>query len=138
MYAHGSNCIKTGRQRRGAEPFSIQEAEVLIAAMHLDRGEVQGNCDELDSSRACGRPSSRVACGDCDLSQGKLKVSKACVMRRNKDRTKTSEDRLVELCPRAIDVLRRQMPLRARMKLAGRILSFVTTGRPYYSTIRTA
>src|SRR5688500_9061435 len=56
---------------------------------------------------------------DCDLSQGKLKVSKARVMKRDKDRT-TGEGRLIELCPRALDILRRQFALRARLELAGR------------------
>ncbi|GFE91709.1 site-specific integrase [Steroidobacter agaridevorans] len=55
-------------------------------------------------------------------------------MRRNKDRTKTGEDRLVELCPRAIDVLKRQLALRARFKLAGKIhhdyLFFRDDGKP--------
>lgn len=49
------------------------------------------------------RPSEQIALfvDDCDLSHSKLKVSKACVMKRDKDRTKTGKDRIVELCPRA-------------------------------------
>jgi integrase len=43
------------------------------------------------------------------------------VAARDKDRTKTNEDRLVELCPRALHVLRRQLALRARLKLEGKI-----------------
>jgi len=42
-------------------------------------------------------------------------------MRRDNDRTKTSEERMVELCPRALEVLKRQLALRARLKLAGQI-----------------
>jgi integrase len=51
---------------------------------------------------------------DCDLVQGKVKVSKARVMRHDKDRTETGEDRMVELCPRALEVLKRQLALRAK------------------------
>jgi hypothetical protein len=32
-----------------------------------------------------------------------------------------SEDRLIELCPRAIEVLKRQLALRARLKLPGKL-----------------
>ena len=55
-------------------------------------------------------------------------------MARDKDRTKTSEDRIVELCPRALEVLKRQLALRARLKLAGQIqhdeLFFQADGSP--------
>jgi hypothetical protein len=55
-------------------------------------------------------------------------------MARDKDRTKTSEDRLVELCPRALDVLKRHLALRARLVLAGQIrhehLFFKEDGSP--------
>jgi hypothetical protein len=71
---------------------------------------------------------------DCDVTQGKISVTKARVMARDKDRTKTSEDRLVELCPRALDVLKRQLALRARLVLAGKIrhddLFFKDDGSP--------
>jgi len=53
---------------------------------------------------------------------------------QDKDRTKTSTDRLVELWPRALEVLRRQFALRARLKLAGKIrheeLFFKDDGSP--------
>ena len=53
---------------------------------------------------------------------------------RDKDRTKTSEDRLIELCPRALEVLKRQLALRARFKLAGKLnheqLFFKHNGEP--------
>ena len=37
------------------------------------------------------------------------------------DYTKTGVDRVVELCPRALDCLKRQLALRARLKLAGKV-----------------
>lgn len=55
------------------------------------------------------------------LVQGKIKSRKARVAARDRDRTKTNEDRLVELCPRALHVLKRQLALKARLKLAGKI-----------------
>jgi integrase len=69
------------------------------------------------------RPSEEIALevDDCDLVQGEIQVNKARGMRRDRDRTKNSEDRIVELCPRALDVLKRQLALRARLKLAGEI-----------------
>lgn len=36
-----------------------------------------------------------------------LSISKSRVLRRNKDRTKAQEDRDVEVCPRALEILRR-------------------------------
>src|SRR6202042_3163498 len=49
------------------------------------------------------------------------------------DRTKTQEDRDVELCPRALDVLRRHLALRAEYVAAGKIhhehLFFLEDGR---------
>jgi len=129
-------CFRLTKKDRGVpDPFSVHEAEALIDAIHLDWGETQGNYDEFRFFTGL-RPSEQIALlvDDCDLRQGKLKVSKAVVMGRNKDRTKTGEDRLVELCPRAIDVLKRQFALRARFKLAGKIhhdyLFFRDDGRP--------
>jgi integrase len=56
-------------------------------------------------------------------------------MNRDKDRTKTGVDRIVELCPRAIEVLKRQLALRERMKQAGRnrhdYLFFCANGKPF-------
>ena len=41
-------CSRIGKKDRPAiDPFSIQDAEVLIAALHRDWGEAQGNYDEL-------------------------------------------------------------------------------------------
>ena len=58
---------------------------------------------------------------DCDLVHGKISVTKARFMARDKDRTKTSEDRLVELCPRALHILKRHLALSAELKIQGKI-----------------
>jgi integrase len=106
------------KDRPVIDPFTIQEAETLIAAIHRDWGEAQGNYDEFRFFTGL-RPSEQIALlvSDCDVRQGKLSVTKARVMTRDKDRTKTSEDRLVELNPRALSVLKRQLALHARLKL---------------------
>ena len=90
------------KDRKVPDPYTIYEAEALIAAIHRDWGEAQGNYDEFRFFTGL-RPSEQIALrvDDCDLSQGKILVNKARVMKRDKDRTKTGEDRIVELCPRA-------------------------------------
>jgi integrase len=108
--ATGLKCFRiTKKDRPVVDPFSIQEAEALIAAIHRDWGEAQGYYDEFRFFTGL-RPSEQVALliSDCDLVQAKISVSKARVDGRDKDRTKTSEDRLVELGPRALEVLKRQ------------------------------
>ena len=95
---------------------------MLIAAIHRDWGEAQGNFDEFRFFTGL-RPSEEIALefGDCNLVSGKVEINKARVMGRDKDRTKISEDRTVELCPRALQVLKRQIALRERLKAAGLI-----------------
>jgi hypothetical protein len=51
--------------------------------------------------------------------KGTVAVTKARVMARDKDRTKASEDRTVALCPRALEVLKRQLALRERWQRLG-------------------
>jgi integrase len=41
-------------------------------------------------------------------------------MTRDKDWTKTGEDRTIELCPRALEVLKRHLALRARYRMEGK------------------
>ena len=71
---------------------------------------------------------------DYDARRAVLSVTKARVLRRDKDRTKTQEDRHIELCPRALEVLRRHLALRDEYAAAGKIrhqhLFFLEDGRP--------
>jgi integrase len=134
--AAGLRCFRlTKKDRPVIDPFSIQDAETLIAAIHRDWGETQGNFDEFRFFTGL-RPSEQIALlvSDCDVVHGKLSVTKAHVMAHDKDRTKTCVDRLIELCPRALEVLKRQLALRARMTLAGLIkheeLFFKDNGDP--------
>jgi integrase len=83
----------TKKDRPVVDPFTIEEAEALIAAIHRDWGEAQGNYDEFRFFTGL-RPSEQIALRvtDCDLVQGKISVTKARVMARDKDRTKTVRD----------------------------------------------
>jgi integrase len=134
--ATGLKCLRiTRKDRPPVDPFPIAEAEVLIAAIHQDWGEAQGNYDEFRFFTGL-RPSEQIALqvADCDLNRGEIRVSKARVLRRDKDRTKTGVDRVVELCPRALAVLTRHFALRAQLKRDGKIdhedLFFQADGAP--------
>ncbi len=124
--------------RPKVDPFSIHDAETLIAAIHSDWGEAQGNYDEFRFFTGL-RPSEQIALvlSDIDLVQGIISVNKARVFGVDRDKTKTSEDRRVQLCPRALSVLRRQLRLRARLEADGQIdhqhVFFLETGAPFRS-----
>jgi integrase len=134
--ASGLSCLRmTKKDRPPVAPFSIQEAELLISKLHADWGEALGNYDEFRFFTGL-RPSEQIALlvTDYDAGRAVLSVTKARVLRRDKDRTKTQEDRDVELCPRALEVLRRHLALRAEYVAAGKIrhehLFFLEDGRP--------
>jgi len=123
------------KDRPVIDPFTIHEAEVLIAALHSDWGEAQGNYDEFRFFTGL-RPSEQIALvvDDFDAAHRTLRVTKARVNGHDKDATKTGEDRRIVLCPRAIAVVRRQLVLRATLERAGRIdhdhLFFKASGKP--------
>jgi integrase len=134
--ASGLNCLRMIKKDRPAvAPFTIQEAELLISRLHADWGEAIGNYDEFRFFTGL-RPSEQIALlvTDYDARRAVLSVTKARVLRRDKDRTKTQEDRDVELCPRALEVLRRHLALRDEYVAAGKIrheqLFFLEDGRP--------
>jgi integrase len=132
----GLNCLRmTKKDRPAVAPFTIQEAETLISRLHVDWGEAIGNYDEFRFFTGL-RPSEQIALlvTDYDARREVLAITKARVLRRDKDRTKTQEDRDVELCPRALEVLKRHLALRAEYVAAGKIhhghLFFLEDGRP--------
>jgi integrase len=129
-------CARIGKKDRPPiDPFSIQDAEVLLAALHRDWGEAQGNYDELRFFTGL-RPSEEIALvvTDYDAGHGVLSITKARVLGIDKDVTKTGEDRRIFLCPRAIAVIERQLRLRERRAQSGRIahdhLFFTDSGAP--------
>ncbi len=129
-------CLRmTKKDRPVVAPFTIAEAESLISRLHADWGEAIGNCDEFRFFTGL-RPSEQIALlvSDYDVRRVVLSVTKARVLRLDKERTKTLEDRDVELRPRAVKVLRRHLALRDEYVAAGRIrhqhLFFLEDGRP--------
>jgi integrase len=126
------------RDRATIDPFTIQEAETLIAAIHCDWGEAQRNYDEFRFFTGL-RPSEQIALvlDDFDAARGTLRVNKARVAGVDKASTKTGEDRRLVLCPRALEVLKRQLTLRARLESACHIhhgfLFFKASGEPIRS-----
>ena len=104
------------KDRPRVDPFSIQDAATFIAALHREWGETQGNYDEFRFFTGL-RPSEEIALlvTDYERCTGVLSVTKARVDGHDKDCTKTDEDRRIQLCPRAIAVLERQLRLRARL-----------------------
>jgi integrase len=110
------------KEHRPPDPFNIQEAEAIIARSHREFGEAHGNYEEFRFFSAL-RQSEQMALTiqDCDLINGKIRITKAVVLRRHKDYTKTGEDREIELCGRALAVLKRQLALRESYARAGRI-----------------
>jgi len=57
------------------DPFAIDEAEAIIAAVHTDWGEAQGNYDEFRFFTGL-RPSEQIALlvSDCDFVRRKISV----------------------------------------------------------------
>lgn len=102
-------------------PFSMHDAETLIAALHRDWGEAQGNYDEFRFFTRL-RPSEQIALvlSDLDLVNGIISINKARVSGVDRHMTKTGDDRRVQLCPRALLVLKRQLRLRARLDASGK------------------
>jgi integrase len=123
------------KDRPVIDPFTIQEAEALIAAVHRDWGEAQGNYDEFRFFTGL-LPSEQIALvvSDFESDEETLTIKRARVAGVDKDSTKTGEDRCIVLCPHALCVLRRQLVLRARLGQADKIhhdhLFFKENGDP--------
>ena len=112
----------TKKDRPTIDPFTIQEAEVLIRGIHEEWGELIGNYDEFRFFTGL-RQSEQIGLRttNCDLVKGTIKICESIVLKQDKDRPKTNEDRTVELCPRALAVLKRQFQLRDAYQRSGRI-----------------
>lgn len=101
------------KDHRPIDPFTIEEAEEIIRAIHHVWGEATGNYDEFRFFTGL-RQSEQFALQlrDYDADKGTVLVRRALVLGRLKNRTKNHVDRLVMLCPRARLVLDRQLALR--------------------------
>jgi len=123
------------KERRAIDPFSIQDAERLIQAIHRDWGPAQGNYDEFRFFTGL-RPSEQIALkvSDFDPIRGTLTVNKARVAGIDKSSTKTGDDRRIELCARALKVFGQQTALHDELLRNGKIdhdwLFFKESGEP--------
>jgi integrase len=82
------------KDRPRIDPFCMHDAETLIAAIHRDWGEAQGNYDEFRFFTGM-RPSEEIVLvlSDLDLVNGIVSVNKARVAGVDRCQTKTGEDR---------------------------------------------
>jgi integrase len=125
----------TKNDRPKIDPFPMQDAETLIAAIHRDWGEAQGNYDEFRFFTGL-RPSEQIALAvsDLDVVHGVISINKARVAGIDRALIKTGKDRRGELCARALAVLKRQFRSRSRLVTAGNInhdhVFFQETGEP--------
>jgi len=110
------------KDRPHLDPFSVQDAETLIAALYRDWGAAQANYDAFRIFTGL-RPSEEIALvvSDYDRANGVLSITKARVRGIPRDVTKTGEDRRVELCPRAVAILESHLAWRATLVREGRI-----------------
>jgi integrase len=99
-------------QKEPPDPYSVTDAELIIAATRDTYGMHDGNRVEYGFFTGL-RPSELIALTwpDIDLRRGTTRVNKARVMGRDKERTKTAVVRDIENCPRALAVLKRQWDL---------------------------
>jgi len=99
-------------QRTPPEPYSVDEVTALVAGLLKHWGGHAANYVEFGFFSGC-RPSELIALlwEDVDLIGGTVRIDKARVMAKDKDRTKTAVAREIELGPRALDILRRQREL---------------------------
>ena len=117
-------------QRTPPDPYMVAEAEAIIATMLKTSGKYAANYVEFGFFSGC-RPSELIALlwDSVDLPGGTVRIDKARVMGKDKDRTKTAVARDIELCPRALGVLRRQRELTG---LRGKHVFTEDDGQPFH------
>lgn len=135
--ALGLSCVRIPkREQVKPDPFTIAEAEDIIAQGKVLWGPETANYDEARFF-AGFRPSEQIAIEwkDFDDTARTVWITKARVMARDKDETKTHDDRLVKLCPRAYNAFMRQRVIWERLKAAGAIshnkVFFREDGQPW-------
>lgn len=117
------------------DPFYVEEAESIIADMHCEFGQAMGNFDEFRFFTGL-RQSEQIGLQiqKCDLANSTITISEVVVCGRGKNRTKTNVNRVVELCPRALGVLRCQLALREQYLQEAKIdhgfVFFQESGQP--------
>lgn len=114
-------------QRQGPDPFAADEVEVALQQLRRTEGDEMADWFEF-AFFAGLRTSEQLALKwqHVDLRANTVLVREARVMAKDKDRTKTNVERVVELNSRALGVLQRQ---RARTQLQTHGLVFATAGK---------
>ena len=108
-------------QQPEPDPFSMEEIELALSAIRAkSHGAVMADYFEF-ACFAGLRPSEQIALlwEDVDLRTATVRVRRARVMAKDKERTKTNVERSVELNSRAAAVLQRQ---RSRTQAAGDVV----------------
>jgi integrase len=115
-------------QKPGPDPFSAEEVEVVLDQLRRTEGEEMADWFEF-AFFAGLRTSEQIALRwqHVDLRSGTVLIREARVMAKDKGRTKTNVERIVELNSRAASVLQRQ---RARTQLQAHGCVFATAGKP--------
>lgn len=116
-------------QKPAPDPYTLGEAEELIAGNRRTWGESFGNYVEFQFF-AGARPSESIALSwdKVDLKRGRVRITEACVMGKHKKTTKTDREREVELNPRAHQCLKRQFEITG---LAGKNVFGFDDGAPF-------
>ncbi len=103
-------------QRQPPDPYTVDEAEAIIAGVRKDWGEYDGNYVEFGFFTGA-RPSELIALRWSDVTlTGSVRIERARVMAHDKSKTKTAVVRDIELCPRALAVINRQRALTGLLK----------------------
>lgn len=117
-------------QKAQPDPFTLDEVETILRTLRDQKGAAYADYFEF-AFFAGLRSSEQIALlwADVDLRTGTVCVRRARVMAQDKERTKTSRERIVELNQRALVVIKRQ---RARTQAAGdHVFRNPATSRPW-------
>lgn len=117
-------------QKPKPDPFTLKEAEAIIAGVRKDWGTDDADYVEFQFF-AGARPSETIMANwpRYDHAKGVLRISEARVMGQDKNTTKTSTERDVELNPRARKILIRRLKIYKAHALAAPIERPITHER---------
>jgi site-specific recombinase XerD len=100
----------------------ISPLRYAFAFGYKDHPEKPNPAEGLDSFRITRKDRPKIDPFTIHEAESLIRgIRQVIVLAREKDRTKTKEDRTVELCPRALSVLKRQLALREQYLQAGKI-----------------
>jgi len=138
-YAHDHGLVETNAtqklrmlklQREDPDPYTVEEAEALIACARNVHGEVDALYWELAFLLGM-RPGEQISIlwADHNRLTGKLTVRRMRTEGQDKTSTKTNETRHMKLSSRAVEVLKQLRPLTG-MKPHGHLFEDHLTGQP--------